>query len=87
MVKIPLKGEVRGHALKSHGNYIVDHGKSFCGNPDMYFCLMFCVDPHGLCANLSAICFYGLQGLPPVGNHINGVARTLKKLCTSSGDY
>ena len=38
-----LKAEVGGHALKSHGNYIVDHGKSwknhgivflnFCGNP------------------------------------------------------
>ena len=38
------KGEVEGHVLKSHGNYIVDHGKSwknhgivflnFCGNPE-----------------------------------------------------
>ena len=38
-----LKGEVAGLALNSHGNYIVDHGKSwknhrivflnFCGNP------------------------------------------------------
>ena len=38
------KGELEGHVLKSHGNYIVDHGKSwknhgivflnFCGNPD-----------------------------------------------------
>ena len=37
------KGEVGGHVLNSHGNYIVDHGKSrknhgivylnFCGNP------------------------------------------------------
>ena len=27
MVKMPLKGEVGGHALTSHGNYIVDHGK------------------------------------------------------------
>ena len=26
-VKISLKGEVGGHALNSHGNYIVDHGK------------------------------------------------------------
>ena len=44
MVKMPRKGEVGGHALKSHGNYIVDHGKSwknhgivflnFCGNPE-----------------------------------------------------
>ena len=40
------KGEVGGHALNSHGNYIVDHGKSwinhgivfliFCGNPAAY---------------------------------------------------
>ena len=47
VVKMPLKGEgggFGGHALKSHGNYIVDHGKSWknhgivffnlCGNPD-----------------------------------------------------
>ena len=43
LVKMPLKGEVGGHALKSHGNNIVDHGKSwkihgivflnFYGNP------------------------------------------------------
>ena len=43
VVKMPLKGEIGGHALKSHGNLIVDHGKSlknhgivflyFCGNP------------------------------------------------------
>ena len=39
MVKMPLKGEVGGCALNSHGNYIVDHGKimelsfNFCGNP------------------------------------------------------
>ena len=43
MVKMPLKGEVGGCALNSHGNYIVEHGKSlknhgivflnFCGNP------------------------------------------------------
>ena len=29
VVKMPLKGEVVGHALKSHGNYIVDHEKSW----------------------------------------------------------
>ena len=43
VVKMALKGEVGGHALNSHGNYIVDHGKSwkihivflnFCGNPE-----------------------------------------------------
>ena len=27
VVKMGLKGEVGGHALNSHGNYIVDHGK------------------------------------------------------------
>ena len=29
VVKIPPKGEVRGHALKSHENYIDDPGKSW----------------------------------------------------------
>ena len=43
VVKMPLKGEVGGCALNSHGNYIADHGKSwknhgilflnFYGNP------------------------------------------------------
>ena len=43
VVKMLLKGEVGGCALNSHGNYIVDRGKSlknhgivilnFCGNP------------------------------------------------------
>ena len=43
VVKMLLKGEVGGRALKSHGNYIVDHGitwknygivfLNFCGNP------------------------------------------------------
>ena len=42
VVKMPLKGDVGGHTINSHGNYIVDHGKSwknhgivflnFCGN-------------------------------------------------------
>ena len=27
MVKMHLKGEVGGHALDSHGSYIVDRGK------------------------------------------------------------
>ena len=44
VLKMLLKGEVGGPALKSHGNSIVDHEKSwkyhgivflnFCGNPD-----------------------------------------------------
>ena len=48
MVKMPLKGEVKGRALNDHGNCIVDHGKSwknhgilflnFCGNPAFSFC-------------------------------------------------
>ena len=29
VVKMALKGEAGGHALNSHGNYIVDHGKSW----------------------------------------------------------
>ena len=29
VVKMALKGVVGGHALNSHGNYIVDHGKSW----------------------------------------------------------
>ena len=38
---MPLKGEIGGHALKSHGNYIVDHGivfLNFCGNPEKGCC-------------------------------------------------
>ena len=48
VVKLLLKGgggEVGGHVLNNHGNYIVDHEKSWknhgivflniCGNPDM----------------------------------------------------
>ena len=40
VVKMLLKGEVGGHELNSHGNYIVDHGKiielflNFYGNPE-----------------------------------------------------
>ena len=43
---------VGGHALNSHGNYIVDHGKlwkdhgivffNFCGNPVNYVTFTFC---------------------------------------------
>ena len=29
VVQMLLKGEVGGHAYNSHGNYIVDHGKSW----------------------------------------------------------
>ena len=44
-----------GHALRSHGNYIVDHGKSwknhgivflnFCGNPEKIQCIYICPVP------------------------------------------
>ena len=44
VVKMLLKGEVGGHALDIHGNFIADHGISwknhgivvfhFCENPD-----------------------------------------------------
>ena len=48
VVKVLLKGEVGGCALNSHGNYIVDHGKSWknhgivvlnlCGKPELSKC-------------------------------------------------
>ena len=43
VMKMSLKGEVGGYALNSHGNYIVDHGKSwncvfeFLWEPWLYF--------------------------------------------------
>ena len=43
VVKMLLKGDIRGHALDSHGNYIVDHGKS-CTNHGIVF-LNFCGNP------------------------------------------
>ena len=43
VVKMLLKGEVRGCALNSHGNYIVDHGKSW-KNQGIVF-LNFCENP------------------------------------------
>ena len=58
VVKMPLKGEVGGHALKSRGNYIVDRGKpwknhgivflNFCGNPDTS-CAPLCADMFLFC--------------------------------------
>ena len=50
VLKLLLKGKVGVCALNSHGNYIVDHGKSlenhgivilnFCGNPVFAFFLL-----------------------------------------------
>ena len=45
VVKMLLKGDIGGSALNSHGNYIVDHGKSwncvfeFLWEPCNYLCL------------------------------------------------
>ena len=47
VVKMPLKGEVGGHAINSSGNYIVDHGISWKNHGIVFFeflwepCLMF----------------------------------------------
>ena len=38
MAKMPLREEVRGHALKSHGNYIVDHRKSWINHGIVFLC-------------------------------------------------
>ena len=44
MVKVPLKGEVGGPALKSlNGNYNVDHGKSWKNHVIVF--LNFCWNP------------------------------------------
>ena len=37
VVKMPLKGEVGGCALKSHGNSIVDNGKSWENHGTVFF--------------------------------------------------
>ena len=42
MVNMLLKGEVGVHALNSHGNYIVDHGKSDKNHGIVF--LNFCVN-------------------------------------------
>ena len=48
VVKMLLKGEVGGGALYSHGNYIVDHGKSWKNNGIVF--LNFCRNP-GSCSD------------------------------------
>ena len=47
MVKMLLKGEVEACALKSHGNYIVDHGKSWKNHGIVF--LNFCGTPYKKC--------------------------------------
>ena len=56
LVMMLLKGEAGGDALNSHGNYIVDHGKTwknygivilnFCGNPENNY-LVYTFQAHG----------------------------------------
>ena len=65
VVKMPLKGEDGGHALKSLGNYIVDHGKSwknhgivfliFCGNPANKLPMLMTSQSH-YCSLVYALC-------------------------------
>ena len=43
VVKMSLKVEDGDHALKGHGNYIVDHGKSWKNHGIVF--LSFCVEP------------------------------------------
>ena len=62
VVKMPLKGEVGGHALNSHGNYFIDHGKSwknhgivflnFCWNPDSADAMRFLYLLHRLSGSI-----------------------------------
>ena len=49
MVEMSLKGEVGGSALNSHGNYIVDHGKSWKNHGIVF--LNFCWNPDSLIAH------------------------------------
>ena len=37
VVKMPLKGEVGGHAFSSHGNCVVDRGKSWKNHGIVFF--------------------------------------------------
>ena len=45
LVKMLLKGEVGDHALNSHGNNIVDNGKS-CKNHGIVFSELLALDKH-----------------------------------------
>ena len=70
VVKMLLKGKVGGCSLNSHGNYIIDHGKSwknhgimflnFCGNPDIKLTGTNHITP---CKQI----FYSFTHPPPMG--------------------
>ena len=65
---MPLKWEVGGHALNIHGNYIVDHGKSwknhgivflnFYGNPVLCYKYHSLMSLHKCC-----LCFHNVKML------------------------
>ena len=65
---MPLKGEVGGHALKSHGNYINDHGKSWKNHGIVF--LKFCENPElilfikGITEGLIQQCIYAVWSAP-----------------------
>ena len=71
VVKMLLKGEVEGHALNSHGKYIVDHGKSwknhgivflnFCGNPVISMTEIINIQNFILCIKKIGYSFEGSQ--------------------------
>ena len=54
-VKMPLKWKVGDHTLNSHGNYIVDHGKSWKNHGIVF--LNFCGIPAQKPADLDLHCF------------------------------
>ena len=45
VVKMLLKGEVGGCTLNSHGNYIVDCGKTWKNHRIVFFLISFCGNP------------------------------------------
>ena len=52
-----LKGEVGGRALNTHGNYIVDHGKSWKNNGIVF--LNFCGNPVLARRHFKTVCCHG----------------------------
>ena len=48
MEKMLLQGEVGGHALNSHGNYIVYHGKIMKNHGIVFFKFLWEPPIHGL---------------------------------------
>ena len=52
MVKMTVKKEIGGCTLNSHGNNIVDHGKSWKNHGIVF--LNFCENPEGLIVHLTS---------------------------------